>query len=77
MRSRRGVLGAALALLSSTSLIAACQAKDATPAEASKAKGGADHASHAPAAMSTVAFIEVWKTPNCGCCKLWIKILEK
>ncbi|MBS7809277.1 DUF411 domain-containing protein, partial [Variovorax sp. PCZ-1] len=24
-----------------------------------------------------VAFIEVWKTPNCGCCKLWIKILEK
>ncbi|WP_249661647.1 DUF411 domain-containing protein [Variovorax sp. PCZ-1] len=77
MRSRRGVLGAALALLSSTSLVAACQAKDATPAEANKAKGGADHASHAPAAMSTVAFIEVWKTPNCGCCKLWIKILEK
>ena len=59
-RSRRSMLGATLALLSGTSLLAACQVKDA-----------------APAGMSTLAFIEVWKTPTCGCCKMWIEHLEK
>jgi hypothetical protein len=74
MRSRRSVLGSALALLSGTSLIAACQGKDSSPATASTAKPGADHA---PAAVSTVSFMEVWKTPTCGCCKMWIEHLEK
>ena len=24
-----------------------------------------------------MAFVEVWKTPSCGCCKLWVEHLEK
>ncbi len=70
LSSRRGILSAALAVLSGTSLLAACQGKEATPAPSSAPQP-------APAGMSTVAFIEVWKTPTCGCCKMWIEHLEK
>ncbi|MCY7319804.1 MAG: DUF411 domain-containing protein, partial [Ramlibacter sp.] len=31
---------------------------------------------HLPAAAKTV-FAEVWKDPNCGCCKDWVAHLEK
>lgn len=84
--SRRGVLGAALALLSGTSLLAACQGKDAASVGSGSATKPEPHAGHnipattpapTPAGMSTVAFIEVWKTPSCGCCKMWIEHLEK
>jgi hypothetical protein len=78
--SRRRALRAALALLSGTSLLAACQAKDAAPALAGAPATVDPHAAHkepAPSGMSTVAFIEVWKTPTCGCCKLWVEHLEK
>ena len=88
LRSRRGMLGATLALLSGASFLAACTAKDSA---ATKAAPLADpHAGHksqahstpkvstlAPAGTNTVAFIEVWKTPTCGCCKLWVEHLEK
>ena len=87
-RSRRSMLGATLALLSGTSLLAACQGKEASQAVAGTGSKADPHASHnmpasspasspVPAAMSTVAFIEVWKTPTCGCCKMWIEHLEK
>jgi hypothetical protein len=26
---------------------------------------------------STLLLVEVWKTPNCGCCKLWVAHLEE
>ncbi len=29
------------------------------------------------AAQPTANFVEVWKSPSCGCCKAWIEILEK
>lgn len=86
LRSRRGMLGATLALLSGASLLAACQAKEGTaagtspaadPHAAHKAPANAASGSPAPAGMSTVAFIEVWKTPTCGCCKMWMEHLEK
>lgn len=87
-RSRRRILGATLALLSSAGLLAACQGKEAAPAIANAGSKADPHAGHnmaassptpspAPAGMSTVAFIEVWKTPTCGCCKMWIEHLEK
>ncbi len=69
-RSRRRILGATLALLSGAGFLTACQDKDtASPA--------ASASNSAPVGMSTIAFIEVWKTPTCGCCKLWIEHLEK
>ncbi len=88
LSSRRGMLGATLALLSGASLLTACTAKDsATTNAAPSADPHAAHKSQAhsapkaspptPAGMSTVAFIEVWKTPTCGCCKMWIEHLEK
>jgi hypothetical protein len=87
-RSRRRILGATLALLSSAGLLAACQGKEAAPAIANAGSKADPHAGHnmaassptpspAPAGMSSVAFIEVWKTPTCGCCKMWIEHLEK
>ena len=78
--SRRGMLGATLALLSGTSLLAACQGKDAAPADphaAHKSPTPSTAPQPSPAGMSTVAFIEVWKTPTCGCCKMWIEHLQK
>jgi hypothetical protein len=82
--SRRRILGATLALLSGSSLIAACQGKDAAPAVAVAGLKTDPHAGHnmpasspATAGMSTVAFIEVWKTPTCGCCKMWVEYLQK
>ena len=61
---------AKLALLLISAPMAACQAKDNAPSlQASD--------SNLPASMSTVAFIEVWKTPTCGCCKMWVEHLEK
>ena len=80
------MLSTTLALLSGPSLLAACTAKE--PATASPTPAKDPHAAHkaqanissgknAPAGMSTVAFIEVWKTPTCGCCKMWIEHLEK
>ncbi len=75
--SRRGVLGTALALLSASSLLAACGAKDAAPSAANATAPAAPGANQAPVGMATVAFIEVWKTPTCGCCKLWVEHLEK
>ncbi len=77
VHSRRGVLGIALALLSASSLLAACGAKDAAPSAASSTAPVAPGANQAPVGMATVAFIEVWKTPTCGCCKLWVEHLEK
>ncbi len=85
-RSRRGMLGATIALLSGASLLAACTAKDSStansapatdPHAAHKAQANAASTAPAPAGMSTVAFIEVWKTPTCGCCKMWMEHLEK
>ncbi len=87
-RSRRRMLGATLALLSGTSLLAACQGKEAASAVASSGSKADPHAGHnmtassptpspMSAGMSTVAFIEVWKTPTCGCCNMWIEHLEK
>ena len=29
------------------------------------------------ASMSTVTYLEVWKRSTCGCCKMWVKHLEK
>ena len=77
VHSRRGVLGSALALLSPSSLLAACGAKDVAPSAASSTAPVAPGANQAPVGMATVAFIEVWKTPTCGCCKLWVEHLEK
>ena len=34
-------------------------------------------AAHLPAAAKSVPFAEVWKDPNCGCCKDWVTHLEK
>lgn len=85
-RSRRRILGATLALLSGSALLVVCQAKDAVPALSGVANQMDPHAAHkgsgstpaqTPAGMSTVAFIEVWKTPTCGCCKMWVEHLEK
>ncbi len=90
-RSRRRILGATLALFSGTSLLAACQGKDASPTAPGAGIKADPHAGHnmsatptptptpasSPAGMSTAAFIEVWKTPTCGCCKMWIEHLEK
>ncbi len=88
LHSRRSILRASLALLSGTGLLAACQGKDAALAVAGAGSKADPHAGHnmpasspvptpAPAGMSPVAFIEVWKTPTCGCCKMWIEHLEK
>ena len=77
MRTRRSALGAALVLLSGATLITACQAKDAASTDVGAPKAAADHASHSLTEMSTVAFIEVWNTPTCGCCKLWVAHLEE
>jgi hypothetical protein len=59
-----------LALLLSAAPIAACNAKETASSLPASA-------SNLPVGMSTVAFIEVWKTPTCGCCKMWIEHLEK
>ena len=84
--SRRRILGAALALLSGTGLLTACQGKEAVSAVAGSGSRTDPHAGHStaasspsptPAGMSTVTFIEVWKTPTCGCCKMWVEHLEK
>ena len=32
---------------------------------------------HLPTSAKSVAFAEVWKDPNCGCCKDWVVHLEK
>ncbi len=82
LSSRRGMLGAALVLLSGTSLLAACQRKEAAStdphaAHKSPSASPTSASKSAPAGMSTVAFIEVWKTPTCGCCKMWVEHLEK
>jgi hypothetical protein len=78
--SRRRTLKAAFALLSGTALLAACQAKESAPVIAATTPSTDPlgvHRAPASATMSTAAFIEVWKTPTCGCCKLWIEHLEK
>lgn len=28
-------------------------------------------------ASSTTPVVEVWKSPTCGCCKVWVEILER
>jgi hypothetical protein len=76
--SRRGVLSASLALLAGSSLLVACDAKEAAPSAASTSAPAPSPAPQpSPTGMSTVAFIEVWKTPTCGCCKMWVEHLEK
>lgn len=75
--SRRAALNASLALLAGSSLLAACGAKEAPPRPANASAPATPAATQALAGMSTVAFIEVWKTSTCGCCKLWIEHLEK
>lgn len=39
------------------------------------AAGGALLAMHTPASARTI-FAEVWKDPNCGCCKDWVAHVE-
>jgi hypothetical protein len=75
--SRRGALSASLALLAGCGLLAACGAKETAPRAASTSAPGVAPANQAPAGMASVAIIEVWKTPTCGCCKLWVEHLEK
>ncbi len=31
----------------------------------------------AAATASKPPVVEVWKSPNCGCCKVWVEILER
>lgn len=33
-------------------------------------------AAHLPRARAQAALVEVWKDPNCGCCKDWVSHLE-
>ncbi len=67
---RRALLGSALGSLL---MLAACQRTEPDPAQANLPKT----LLHAPAhvAASPLA-IEVWKSPYCGCCKLWVRHLE-
>ncbi len=86
------MLSTTLALLSGASLLAACTAKESATASATlatdphaahKAQANISSGKSAPTSTSTsmststVAYIEVWKTPTCGCCKMWMEHLEK
>ncbi|MBN8488581.1 MAG: DUF411 domain-containing protein [Burkholderiales bacterium] len=31
----------------------------------------------AAATASKLPVVEVWKSPSCGCCKLWVEVLER
>ena len=59
---RRGWLSASAALLAASSL----------PAWASSANKPAS-----PSASNALPAIEVWKDPNCGCCKDWITQMQQ
>lgn len=62
-----GLAGTGTAVLT----LAGCAREDAT-------SGGVTPAATSPAAqLRSERIVEVWKTPHCGCCKLWIAHLEK
>jgi hypothetical protein len=75
--SRRRLLRNSLALLAGSALLAACQERSAS-AEVPKAAAISPPAPLPVAAgMSTVSWIEVWKTPTCGCCQAWVEHLQR
>lgn len=75
--SRRRMIGALLAGFAGSSLLVACSDKDDALQASTMPVATAGHAAHTAAAPVNTTFIEVWKTPTCGCCKVWVKHLEK
>lgn len=75
--TRRNLLRSSLALLSGTGFLAACSAQEDAPRPTVLTKSADPVAPQASAGLVPVAFVEVWKTPSCGCCKLWVEHLEK
>jgi hypothetical protein len=73
---RRRALWGGLALLSGTALLSSCKDQSAS---AGAPTPDTTTSSPAPvsAGMSTVAWIEVWKTPTCGCCQAWVEYLQR
>jgi hypothetical protein len=62
-----GLAGAGTTMLA----LAGCAREDAATANAMLATA------QAIAQKTPALSLEVWKTPNCGCCKLWVAHLEK
>lgn len=69
MLSRRALMGAALGL---ALVVSACERRTANAI----AQTGEPSKNQANAAVAPLIQVDVWKTPQCGCCKAWVKHLE-
>lgn len=75
--SRRRVLRNSLALLAGSALLSACQDRGAFSEAPTAPAVSPPSPTPVSAGMSTVKWIEVWKTPTCGCCQAWVEHLQR